>query len=256
MVLVDGSLQVRKKVRRKSRKKSRVHLLPAGAHVLVAASHVLDVVFHDPYQGLVVVVASSDPRRELRVPDKSVAVDFLLIGLGPVAVAVGVAEGEVVAVRLNGLPLHCILWRERVEVGVVASNGFFGLVAATGILKSAKKSKSLRDRSTTYSVRAAPINSLPRAFIAVAKPFLSLGAEGWATAEAASVRAVKTSVKRILRLFLLSKRELLVIVHDGSRPSPLYIRRSSGYTGKLVRGRGWGELGKQSGAFPRFEPCR
>jgi hypothetical protein len=126
-------------------KKSWVDLLPAGAHILVAASQVLDVILHDPYQGLVVEVAGSNPRRELGVPDKVVTVDFLLVGLGPVAVAVGIAEGEVVAVRLDDLPLHCVLWCERVEVGAVASNGFLGLVAATGILKSAKKSKSLRD---------------------------------------------------------------------------------------------------------------
>jgi hypothetical protein len=75
------------------------------------------------------------------------------------------------------------------------------------------------------------MNSLPRAFMAVAKPFLGLGAEGWATAEAASARAVKTSVKRILRL-LLSKRELLMRVHCSSCPSPLYTGSSSGYTGK------------------------
>jgi hypothetical protein len=115
-------------------------LLPTGAHVLVTANHVLDMRLHDPYQGLVVEVASSDPGWELRVPDKGVAVNFLLVGFGEVAVAVGVGEGEVVAVRLDGFPLHCILWGERVEVGVVASNGFLGLVTTPGNFKSAKKS--------------------------------------------------------------------------------------------------------------------
>ena len=108
-------------------------LLPTGAHILVAASKLLDVVLHDPNERLVVEVASSNPRWELRVPDKVVAVDFLLVGLGPVAVAVGVIEGEVVSARLDDLPLHCVLGGERVEVGAVASNGFFGLVATTGI---------------------------------------------------------------------------------------------------------------------------
>ena len=76
------------------------------------------------------------------------------------------------------------------------------------------------------------MNSLPRAFMAVAKPFLGLGAEGWATAEAASVRAVKTSEKRILRVLSLSERVMLMIGHDSSYPSPLYTGSSSGYTGK------------------------
>ena len=115
--------------------------IPAGAHILVAAGDVLDMRLHDPNERLVVVVASSNPRWELRVPDKGVAVDFLLVGLGEVAVAVGVGEGEVVAVGLNGLPLHCILRCERVEVGVVASNGLLSRVSTAGNLKSAKKSK-------------------------------------------------------------------------------------------------------------------
>jgi hypothetical protein len=115
--------------------------IPAGAHILVAAGNVLDMRLHDPNERLVVVVASSNPRWELRVPDKGVAVDLLLVGLGEVAVAVGVGEGEVVAVRLNGLPLHCILRGERVEVGVVASDSLLSRISTTGKLKSAKKSK-------------------------------------------------------------------------------------------------------------------
>jgi hypothetical protein len=110
-----------------------MNLLPTGAHILVAASDVFYVRLHDSDEGLVVEVASSNPRWELRVPDKGVAVDFLLVGFGEVAVAVGVGEGEVATLRLNGLPLHGILWCERVEVGVVASNGLLGRVATTRI---------------------------------------------------------------------------------------------------------------------------
>lgn len=97
------------------------------------------------------------------------------------------------------------------------------------------------------------MNSLPRAFIAVARPVLGLGGDGWATAEAASERAVKTSEKRILRL--LSKRELLMRVHNGRPRNPLYIKPSSGYTGKLARGRGLGLWGDDLGRFPIFDPC-
>lgn len=98
--------------------------------------------FHHLDESLVVEVASSNPRWELRVPNKGVAVDFLLVGLGKVAVAVSVGEGEVATVRLNSLPLHGILRGERVEVGVVASNGLLGRVSTTGNFKSVKKSKS------------------------------------------------------------------------------------------------------------------
>jgi hypothetical protein len=196
-------LEKKKEFVESRKKRSWMNLLPTGAHILVAASDVFYVRLHDSDEGLVVEVASSNPRWELRVPDKGVAVDFLLVGFGEVAVAVGVGEGEVATLRLNGLPLHGILWCERVEVGVVASNGLLGRVATTRI-SCQPKSRNPQRLIKTYSVRAVPMNSLPRAFIAVAKPSLGLGAEaeGWATAEAASAREVKTSEKRILRVLL------------------------------------------------------
>ena len=113
---------------------------PSEALALEVASDLSDVVL-DHLSELSLVGDSLDPGRELRVPDKGVAVDLLLVGLGEVAVAIGVGEGEVVAIGLNGLPLHCILRCERVEVGVVASNGLLSRVSTAGNLKSAKKSK-------------------------------------------------------------------------------------------------------------------
>ena len=108
------------------------NLLPSSANILVATGQLLYVILHNPNEGLVVKVALADPGRKLRVPDKGVAVNLLLVGLGPVTVAVGIVEGEVVAARLNDLPLHGVLGGERVEIGRVASNGLFGFVATAG----------------------------------------------------------------------------------------------------------------------------
>lgn len=107
--------------------------VPAGADILVAASKVEDVVLHNGDQGLVVKVTGTDPSWKLAVPHKGVAVNLLLVLLGPIAVAVGVVlsrgkgtsqlivsdivsvnifctyEGEVVAAGLNDLPLHGVL---------------------------------------------------------------------------------------------------------------------------------------------------
>ena len=99
------------------------------------------MILHNLDEGLVVEVASTNPSWELRVPDKVMAMDFFLVCFGPVAVAVGVGKGEVVTARLDDLPLHCILGGEGVEVGAVGGNGFFGGVATTGNLKSARQSK-------------------------------------------------------------------------------------------------------------------
>jgi hypothetical protein len=103
------------------------------------------MILHNLDKGLVVEVASTNPSWELRVPDKVMAMDFLLVGLSPVAVAVGVGEGEVVAARLDDLPLHCILGGEGVEVGAVGGNGFLDGVATTEIWKSAKNRNSVED---------------------------------------------------------------------------------------------------------------
>jgi hypothetical protein len=137
-----------------------MNLLPTGAHILVPAGDVLNMRLHHGNKRLVVEVTGGNPRWELRVPDKGVAVDFLLVGLGEVAVAVGVGEGEVTTVRLDGLPLHCILRGERVEVGVVASNGLLSRVSTTGNFKSAKKSE-LNGRLIKYLQSKSSANELP-----------------------------------------------------------------------------------------------
>lgn len=114
------------------------NLLPTSAHILIATSQLSYMIFHNPNEGLVVVVAGANPSRKLGVPNKRVAVNLLLVGLGPVAVTVGIVEGEVVTARLNDLPLHGVLRGKSIEVSRVASNGLLGFVATAGNLKSAK----------------------------------------------------------------------------------------------------------------------
>ena len=83
--------------------------VPACADILVTTGKVEDVVLHDGDQGRVVKLAIPYPGWQLAVPDESVAVNLLLILLGPVTVAVGIGVGEVVAAGLSHLPLHGIL---------------------------------------------------------------------------------------------------------------------------------------------------
>ena len=83
--------------------------VPACADVLVPPSQLEDVVLHDGNKRLIVEVSITNPFWKLTVPDEVVAVDFLLVLLGPIAVAVGIVEGEVVAAGLNHLPLHSVL---------------------------------------------------------------------------------------------------------------------------------------------------
>lgn len=76
------------------------------------------MVLHDVNQGLVVKTAAGDPDGELGVPDKGVAVDLEVVLPRVCGVAVGIRKGEVVARWLDGLPLHAVLRREGVEVGL------------------------------------------------------------------------------------------------------------------------------------------
>ena len=102
--------------------------IPACAGALPATRDVLDVVLHDGDQRLVVEAAAGDPCGELGVPDQSVAVDLSVVLLGESDDGVTTSEGEVVARRLGGLPLHGILGRHRVEV-LVHDLGLRGLIA-------------------------------------------------------------------------------------------------------------------------------
>jgi hypothetical protein len=83
--------------------------VPTSAHVLVSACKLGDMVLHDGDEGLVVKVASTNPCGKLTVPHQVVAVDLLLVCLGPVTVAVGIIESEVVTAGLNDFPLHSVL---------------------------------------------------------------------------------------------------------------------------------------------------
>ncbi len=66
--------------------------------------------------GLVADVA--DPTGQLRVPDKGVAANGLVVGGGPVDQVVGALEVEGALGALGTLPLHAVLRRDLAEVGV------------------------------------------------------------------------------------------------------------------------------------------
>lgn len=80
---------------------------PSEDLALVATHHSPDVILHHRNQG-VLVPDLGDPAGELRVPDKGVTTDELVVAGSPVDKAVGVAELEVTARWLGGIPLHAV----------------------------------------------------------------------------------------------------------------------------------------------------
>lgn len=72
---------------------------------------------HHLEQRGVVEPASGNPRRQLAVPDQSVAADLVSVLSGKSHHGVGIVEGEVPLGGLRGLPFHCILGRDRPELG-------------------------------------------------------------------------------------------------------------------------------------------
>lgn len=64
---------------------------------------------HHLKQRGVVEAASGHPRRQLAVPDQSVAADLVSVLSGKSHHGVGIVEGEVPLGGLRGLPFHCVL---------------------------------------------------------------------------------------------------------------------------------------------------
>ena len=86
------------------------------------------MMLHDTNQSLVIETTFGNPRGKLAVPNKSVAVDLKLILLCVRSVAIRILESKVAARWLDGLPLHRVLWSERVEL-LLDDFAFAGLVA-------------------------------------------------------------------------------------------------------------------------------
>lgn len=81
------------------------------------AGNGLDVTLGHELELLRGEVASLDPGGELRVPDKSVATDLLVVLLGPLDQLIGGSEVEDTRLRLNSLPLHGVLSSDLRELG-------------------------------------------------------------------------------------------------------------------------------------------
>lgn len=107
---------------------------------------------HNIDQGGIVKAAPGYPGRKLTVPDQRVTPKLISARCRKVHNGVRVIEGEISLGGLDGLPLHSILWRDRVELGrddgllsrvaserescpgVVLSLGFDGCVQGCGDL--------------------------------------------------------------------------------------------------------------------------
>jgi hypothetical protein len=62
------------------------------------------------------VAYAADEAGQLRVPDKGVATNRLVVRDGPVDQVVGLLQGESALLRLRALPLHAVLGRHLAKV--------------------------------------------------------------------------------------------------------------------------------------------
>lgn len=74
------------------------------------------MVLHNANQRSVIKVTVCDPCRQLAVPNQIVASQLLVVRLREVRVHVRLLKGEVVALRLGGIPLHGVLGSDGVEL--------------------------------------------------------------------------------------------------------------------------------------------
>jgi len=80
-------------------------------------------------------LSSRTPRKSrtyLTVPNKVVASQLLVVSLRKVCVAIGISKGEVVALRLSGIPLHGILGGDGVKVLRGLNNVLLDRVVSNG----------------------------------------------------------------------------------------------------------------------------
>lgn len=92
--------------------------IPLVTDTLIPPHNGIDVSLHHLEQRGVVESAPGHPRRQLAVPDQSVAANLLAVLGGKSHDGVGVVEGEVPLGGLRGFPLHCVLRRDRPELGL------------------------------------------------------------------------------------------------------------------------------------------
>lgn len=91
---------------------------------LEVLSNGLDVILKDRLQLFCCVVVGCDPWRELRVPDKSVSSNLLVVLHGPSDQVVSRPEVEDTWLRLDGLPFDSILMG---DLSKFLRNGDFGI---------------------------------------------------------------------------------------------------------------------------------
>jgi len=97
---------------------SLINDIPLVAVVGPSGSKSLDVILHNLNQSGVVEATLRNPSRQLRVPYQSVATELQAVVFGKVGVAVTISESEIALGGLGRLPLHGVLGRHRVELGL------------------------------------------------------------------------------------------------------------------------------------------
>jgi hypothetical protein len=89
--------------------------IPCVHLALVSSDQLVDMVCHDRRE-LGLVPDAADPGWKLRVPDRSVSTDKLVVGRSPVDQVVSTAEGELTLGSLCCIPLHAVLRGHLAEV--------------------------------------------------------------------------------------------------------------------------------------------
>lgn len=109
-----------------------VNNIPMSALVLVPPSKFLDMILHDGNQSLIVKIAFADPGGKLRMPDQSVASDFLLVLVCEIDNGICSGKGKVVAAGLGRLPFHGVFGGDGVEFVAGLDDALFDGVVANG----------------------------------------------------------------------------------------------------------------------------
>lgn len=109
-----------------------VNNIPMSALILIPPSKFLDMILHDGNQSLVVEIAFADPGGQLRMPDQSVASDFLLVLVCEIDNGICSGKGKVVAAGLGGLPFHGVFGGDGVEFVAGLDDALFDWVIADG----------------------------------------------------------------------------------------------------------------------------